>query len=270
MSAIPLLTLNISGPMARRSVTVDRNGATLGRGADCTVVLADERRAISRVQAHIEWRGDRFTVIDIGGNPTLVNGNALDASREAILHDGDTLSIGAYLIDVVLEGDAATARGTVRGAATLVAPLPEGARAPRDATPTPPPTLSSTPRGSPFPAVPDEPFFAMPAAALTVLRVRTNAAGRSAAPALAKQTVHMDRRDAGTRAATIAPPEKPPASEEPRSAVPVQNDTASPDAVIAALCEGLGIERGRTDGHPPLEFARLIGSLLRDALQGTM
>ncbi|MFC0396998.1 type VI secretion system-associated FHA domain protein TagH [Paraburkholderia rhizosphaerae] len=251
MSAIPSLTLTINGPSARRSVAVDAQGATLGRGADCTVVLADGRRAISRVQARIEWRGDRYVLIDTGGHPTLVNGNAPDASREVILRDGDMLSIGAYLIELDLDHAGLSAPLEPEpGAATVSAPLPGTMQAGHH---VPPPTR----RSHIFPPVADEPFFAMPAAALTALRG------------------YAPHDDAATRVAQASPPaastiEPVSASADERATVVHQREPASSDTVLGALLDGLGVEPNRIGDRSPVELARLAGSLLRDALQGTM
>jgi type VI secretion system protein len=64
---------------------------------------------ISRVQARIEWRGGDCVLVDLGSNPTLVNGRALEGSREAVLRTGDTLRIGAYSVAVVIEPAGGTA-----------------------------------------------------------------------------------------------------------------------------------------------------------------
>ena len=83
----------------------DTAGGTLGRAPECTVVLHDTQRAISRVQARIEWRDGAFILIDAGSNPTLLNERILDGSREAQLHEGDRLRIGPYSLDVSIEQD---------------------------------------------------------------------------------------------------------------------------------------------------------------------
>lgn len=104
MSVNRSLTLMVNGEAAPRRIAVGAGGATLGRAADCTVALPDGQRAISRVQARIEWREGACVLVDLGSNPTLVNARVLDASREAVLRDGDRITIGAYSIDVAFEG----------------------------------------------------------------------------------------------------------------------------------------------------------------------
>jgi type VI secretion system FHA domain protein len=225
MSSTPSLTLNITGPSGQQSVTVHTQGATLGSGSNCTVVLANGRRAISRVQARIEWRGDHYVLIDTGGNATLVNGNALDASREAVLRDGDTLSIGAYMIGLAQA------------------------------------------RPSTIPPVADEPFFAQLPAALPEARDRAEHGDALRSSAATRVTPIA----ASTQAATDATPAAAFRRRTmPDSLAPIDSVSASSDAVIAALLEGLGVQRERVDDRSPVELARLIGVLLRDALQGTM
>jgi type VI secretion system FHA domain protein len=99
------LTMSGGDMSASRTVAFDTAGGTLGRAPECTVVLPDTQRAISRVQARIEWRDGAFVLIDAGSNPTLLNDQILDGSREAQLHDRDRLRIGPYSLDVYIEQD---------------------------------------------------------------------------------------------------------------------------------------------------------------------
>jgi type VI secretion system protein len=113
MCAAPTLTLTIRGPSATSRIVADGPSVTIGRGADCTVVLADTRRAISRLQARIEWRGGHYVLTDSGSNPTLVNGHILTVSHQAVLRDADALSIGEYLIELGIDGPPASDDATV-------------------------------------------------------------------------------------------------------------------------------------------------------------
>src|ERR1700712_1025718 len=101
------LSMTLSGgeTTAPRIIEFHTAGGTLGRAIECTVVLRDTQRAISRVQARIEWRDGAFILIDAGSNPTLLNERILDGSREAQLHEGDRLRIGPYSLDVSIELD---------------------------------------------------------------------------------------------------------------------------------------------------------------------
>ncbi len=108
MSSSRSLSMQVSGgSIEPRRVEAGAKDATLGRAPDCTLVLPDDQRVISRVQARIEWRGGECVLVDLGSNPTLVNGRVLDGSREAALRAGDSLRIGAYTVVVEIETAAA-------------------------------------------------------------------------------------------------------------------------------------------------------------------
>jgi len=92
-------------------------GGTIGRANDCTLVLPDQQRAISRVHARIEFRGGDYLLCDLGSNPSVLNQRALGGTREARLADGDRLLIGPYLLEVSL-GEPAAGAGGVTGSLT--------------------------------------------------------------------------------------------------------------------------------------------------------
>lgn len=77
-------------------------GGTIGRSQDNDLVLPDEARAISRLQAvvHVSAQGEcRLT--NRGSVTTVVlNGRPLDRDSQVTLQHGDTLAIGDYQIDV--------------------------------------------------------------------------------------------------------------------------------------------------------------------------
>ena len=90
-------------------------GGTIGRANDCTLVLPDQQRAISRVHARIEFRGGDYLLCDLGSNPSVLNQRALGGTREARLADGDRLLIGPYLLEVSLGEPAAGVGGLTGG-----------------------------------------------------------------------------------------------------------------------------------------------------------
>ncbi|MEX3634474.1 type VI secretion system-associated FHA domain protein TagH [Paraburkholderia sp. BR14320] len=105
-------------------------GGTIGRANDCTLVLPDQQRAISRVHARVEFRGGDYLLCDLGSNPSVLNQRALGGTREARLADGDRLVIGPYLLEVSIGEQAADVRGLTGGhdplsaAQVLSGPLP--------------------------------------------------------------------------------------------------------------------------------------------------
>ena len=70
--------------------SLDRQTLTIGRNADCNIVLDD--RQVSRYHARVAWRDDHYEIEDLGSkNGTHLNGReVVDA---APLHDGDEIQI---------------------------------------------------------------------------------------------------------------------------------------------------------------------------------
>ncbi|MFL9900644.1 type VI secretion system-associated FHA domain protein TagH [Paraburkholderia fungorum] len=105
-------------------------GGTIGRANDCTLVLPDQQRAISRVHARVEFRGGDYLLCDLGSNPSVLNQRALGGTREARLADGDRLLIGSYLLEVSIGEQPAGLRSLTGGhdplsaAQVLGGPLP--------------------------------------------------------------------------------------------------------------------------------------------------
>lgn len=184
------LTLTVHGgdvSAAPRSVRLDHEGGTIGRAPECTIVLADPQRNVSRLHARIDWRDAGFLLIDCGSNPTVLNERELDGSREAVLHDGDRLRIGAYVlavsIDAAGEPRAETAFDVPGTLMTRVVPVAPSASSPAlwpeqahwDAKRTAPliPDDWDSPKDAPVgsgSAQSGAPFFPDPLAAAPLLR----------------------------------------------------------------------------------------------------
>ncbi|KAB8310346.1 type VI secretion system-associated FHA domain protein TagH [Erwinia endophytica] len=77
-------------------------GGTIGRGADNNLVLPDDDRTISRLQAIVHITADGECRITNRGNVTLVHLNdiPLERGRQVDLQDGDILSIDEYRLQV--------------------------------------------------------------------------------------------------------------------------------------------------------------------------
>jgi hypothetical protein len=100
----PSATLEIAeAGRAPRLVPVEPRPATIGRGTDCDVVLADAHA--SRHHARLDVRGGVIVLTDLGStNGTRVNGRRV---REVVLGVGDRIEVGQTFLRV-LEGDAAS------------------------------------------------------------------------------------------------------------------------------------------------------------------
>ncbi|MFS2223787.1 type VI secretion system-associated FHA domain protein TagH [Pantoea sp. B65] len=77
-------------------------GGTIGRSVDNDLVLPDEDRAISRLQAlvHITASGDCRLTNRGSVTSVVLNGNSLECGRQVELQHGDILDIGSYQIEV--------------------------------------------------------------------------------------------------------------------------------------------------------------------------
>jgi hypothetical protein len=78
-----------------RSVALASDTVTIGRLANCDVVLSD--KGASRKHAQLKLRGDVWTITDLGStNGTRLNGQTIQ-SRE--LTDGDKITIGTTVVE---------------------------------------------------------------------------------------------------------------------------------------------------------------------------
>ena len=81
-------------------------GGDIGRGVDCTLVLADPERHISRHHASVQCREGRYYLrLLSAGLPVEVDGRVLHVDDEAELQAGHHIAIGAYRLEVLDEPD---------------------------------------------------------------------------------------------------------------------------------------------------------------------
>lgn len=82
---------------------------TIGRGPDNDWVLQDQERVLSKNHCLVEFKGGVYLVIDSSTNGVFLNdgGDPVGRGNTAILHDGDRLRLGDFLIGVRFVEDAA-------------------------------------------------------------------------------------------------------------------------------------------------------------------
>lgn len=116
-------------------------GGTIGRSVDNNLVLPDEERAISRLQAIVHISADGECRITNRGNVTrvLLNDIPLERGRQVELQDGDVLGIDDYQIEVsALQQHAAPqAQPVAKAAAVAAAAAPAAAAKEKSAAPIP-------------------------------------------------------------------------------------------------------------------------------------
>jgi type VI secretion system FHA domain protein len=75
---------------------------TIGRGADCSLVLEDPKKWVSRVHAELVVEaGQTWLTVMSKVNPVFVNGERHGPGSRFQVHAGDRLEIGEYEIDLV-------------------------------------------------------------------------------------------------------------------------------------------------------------------------
>ena len=100
---IPILIAQ-SGPVTGQRWPLAKELLTIGRGAECDIVIPD--RQISRVHAHLRRTEEGFEVEDLASkNGTHVNGTPLKSAH--LLQDGDVLQL-AFVAKLVYIGSEAT------------------------------------------------------------------------------------------------------------------------------------------------------------------
>jgi FHA domain-containing protein len=106
----------------------ERGGGTIGRSPDCTMVLPDPGKHISRQQARVDWVDGAFLLTCLGSASSLiVNGAELATGQSVRLQPGDTLLIAQY--EVAVDVAAAPSPPAPAGGPRPAAAPPGGATA---------------------------------------------------------------------------------------------------------------------------------------------
>lgn len=130
-------------------------GGTIGRSPDNHLVLPDEQRQISRLQATVRFDEDGVAVLRNMSAvlPISVNGRTLAHEQESRVADGDHVAIGSYLLE----------------AASALRAAPVIAAVPPPAPLQPPPPAPAVPMPMPMPSPVSSHAHAMPADPLGAL-----------------------------------------------------------------------------------------------------
>jgi type VI secretion system FHA domain protein len=94
-------------PGEAMSRTFERCNAVIGRGSDSDWMLPDPERHLSKQHCRIEFRGDRYYLVDTSKNGVFVN-DSIEPLRQgnmAELQDGDRLTLGDYELLVRIASD---------------------------------------------------------------------------------------------------------------------------------------------------------------------
>jgi DNA-binding response OmpR family regulator len=112
------------GQLSGQSWTLDREVMTIGRGADCDIVLPE--RQVSRRHARVERRNQGYLLIDLGSkNGTHINGQ--EVNKPQLLQDGDEVQI-ALCVKLSFVGAEATVPLSFEGVTGLPVRIDKGTR----------------------------------------------------------------------------------------------------------------------------------------------
>jgi FHA domain-containing protein/type VI secretion system protein len=91
----------------------DHLGGTIGRAAGNDLELPDPAKYISRTHCKVDYVDGRYTLVDMGSNPSWVNERPLGPGKTAVLADGDLLIIGDYVLQAAVDEPAMPAAAPV-------------------------------------------------------------------------------------------------------------------------------------------------------------
>lgn len=99
MMSIRVVSREGEAPATPLAATFGDAGGDIGRGVDCTLVLPDPERRISRKHALVSWRGGRHYIRQLGSSvAVVVDGAPLGPDVEQPLDAGAEIRIGPYLL----------------------------------------------------------------------------------------------------------------------------------------------------------------------------
>lgn len=129
MIALRILQRPEGAPTGPALHAVSTSGATIGRAADCDIVLDDPTRLVSRRHAWIasDGRGQALLRCLSTISPLAVNEERVPNSHERVLRVGDRVRIGGFELAIEsLNVSASAPRADPYAPTMAVAPLPQG------------------------------------------------------------------------------------------------------------------------------------------------
>jgi predicted component of type VI protein secretion system len=107
---ITVLQYKGAPPAAALAYMFDERGGSIGREG-CNLTLPDETHVLSRLQAKIVFADGEFSLVDQGGNPSVVNSLRVGKDLSRVLYDGDIIELCDYKLRVKAIGTAAKSGG---------------------------------------------------------------------------------------------------------------------------------------------------------------
>ncbi|HEV2609617.1 MAG TPA: type VI secretion system-associated FHA domain protein TagH [Noviherbaspirillum sp.] len=289
----------MSAPMVKR---FDASGGSVGRTPENDLVLNDPSKYISRAHAKVAFRDGAYYLADTGSNPSMVNQRPLGNGREVKLAHGDLLTIGDYVIEVVVEAESISPASAAVKTALPPLPEPKPKPVPPLFQPPVPPAAQARPSAGHFPHQHDPLSTASILGGVGIdqpaVRSGADPLGLNLFGSIAPDPqAHIIR---GAESDHVSPevqafpaaqnvaaspmaipddydpladyrPAAPPATVA-RPAAPTTPSAptgAQDSAVLQALLKGMGLS-GVPMNRPATEVAETVGAMLREAVTGTM
>lgn len=272
------LSLKISKKVGGRSDMIasrswPQNRISIGRGEECTLVLEDPKKHVSRVHVELEEKDEGTFHLTIVSkvNPVFVNGKKHAPGSQVDLSAGDRFELGEYELELLLPpSPSPKADALVSAVEETTRPNnPQLVMPKKPASPPPPPPPEPVVEEATFmgqnlppvePGIFDEPAAeAAPAAApepeADVFADATYTGASSTAPNIFDEATYVGGRPAQGAAA--------PAATGPGGA-------AGKRDAVSAFLEGAGIAGKEIRDAEIDEFLRQSGKILRAAIEGSM
>lgn len=275
------LSLKISKKTGERSDVIasrswPQSRITIGRGEECTLVLEDPKKHVSRVHVELEEKDEGAFVMTVVSkvNPIFIDGKRQAPGSRLDLNAGDRFELGEYEIELLappkqdpkVESPVSEAEETTRPDNPMLQLSAQSTAA--EEMPAPVPIEAKPEPSQPAPAagsvVIDEDIFGgeIPAVEAGLFDEATYVGG-SAAPAVAPapaESIYDEATYVG--GGPPAQPGRPPAAGaagEP-----------SVQRVMQAFLEGAGLAQQGIPDADAEEFLRQSGAIVRAAVEGVM
>ena len=244
-------------------IEVKGRGLDFGRDAHLDWTLPDPSRTVSGKHCEVRFRDGGYWLHDVSTNGTFVNGSPYRLDAPYLLHDGDRLNIGPYVIAVSVEGQQAP---TARDARTAPAAPPMSDVWDAAGEAAAPDDRSGYQVRKPQPQSPDFLDFA------SLIETAKAPAPPAAAPSPidAWLTASPPPPPPAETAAQAAPSPRrptPPAPLKEGARAAEHRPAPSDDAVLSRIASAAGLPERAIAGRDPDALADEIGVFIRLAAQ---
>ena len=271
------LSIKISKKAGERSDVIasrswPQSRITIGRGEECTLVLEDPKKHVSRVHVELEEKDEGAFVLTVVSkvNPIFIGGKRQAPGSRLELSAGERFELGEYEIELLeppkqgpkIESPVSEAEETTRPDNPMLQLKAQSTAAEEMPAPVPIEAKAEPPQPAPAagPVVIDEDIFGgeIPPVEAGLFDEATYVGGSAAAavPPAPAESIYDEATYVGGR-----PPAQPPAAAAGEPNV---------QRVLQAFLEGAGLAQHGIPDADAEEFLRQSGAIVRAAVEGVM